>query len=156
MMPKDTNYYSTMGSPFVSFVDLLQVNRHYNCSAELSKCPKEKQTKCMNNGFHDPRNCGRCICPGGYGGELCNKKPDDCGMAMPNAKNEWTTIELKTPNSNNDGKYKICTSWIQAEGGRRIEVGLVNITGGIEDSVGCDVAGIEIKAIEDQRLTGYR
>ncbi|EPB79334.1 hypothetical protein ANCCEY_01627 [Ancylostoma ceylanicum] len=71
MMPRDPNYHRTMGSPFVSFADILLVNAHYNCS---DICRGRTPPKCHNNGFQDPRNCNKCVCPGGYGGPLCQEK----------------------------------------------------------------------------------
>ncbi|EYC32077.1 hypothetical protein Y032_0003g1388 [Ancylostoma ceylanicum] len=157
MMPRDPNYHRTMGSPFVSFADILLVNAHYNCS---DICRGRTPPKCHNNGFQDPRNCNKCVCPGGYGGPLCQEKPEGCGIEI-NAKtsDEWTEIKLETLNSDNNGKYNICTSSIKAKtNDTEIHVKLVSITGGLEerDAAGCVPAGIEIKTNSDQRLTGYR
>lgn len=30
--PKDDKYKTTMGSPMISFTDLLMINKHYNCT----------------------------------------------------------------------------------------------------------------------------
>ncbi|KHJ97310.1 hypothetical protein OESDEN_02719 [Oesophagostomum dentatum] len=61
-----------------SFLDVFVLNRHYNCQA---RCPR--QLPCQNGGFTDSRNCNRCKCPNGFGGQLCNFIPssfsDGCG-----------------------------------------------------------------------------
>ena len=31
MVPRDAQYTQTLGSPFVSFYELLMLNKHYNC-----------------------------------------------------------------------------------------------------------------------------
>ncbi|EYC03871.1 hypothetical protein Y032_0091g2469 [Ancylostoma ceylanicum] len=70
MVPFDTTHQETLGSPFISFYDLLMMNTHYKC---LDKC-KKVATPCENGGIPHPRNCSRCLCPGGYGGRLCNER----------------------------------------------------------------------------------
>ncbi|KIH63832.1 astacin [Ancylostoma duodenale] len=157
MIARDENYQRTMGSPFISFTDKFIVNKHYNCSESCHVIPPPK---CQNHGFQDPKNCERCICPSGYGGQLCKDKPDDCGEIIEaQMSDRWTAIKLSTPDSDNSGKYNICTTWIQAASNNtEIQVKLVDIAGGLNltDTVGCDMGGIEIKTIDDQRLTGYR
>ncbi|RCN49551.1 shTK domain protein [Ancylostoma caninum] len=37
MVPFDTNYQETLGSPFISFYDLLMMNTHYNCLVSNGK-----------------------------------------------------------------------------------------------------------------------
>ncbi|PIO61048.1 astacin [Teladorsagia circumcincta] len=70
MVPKDVLYTQTLGSPMISFYDLLMMNMHYNCT---DAC-KNYSTPCKNGGFAHPRNCSKCICPSGYGGDLCDQK----------------------------------------------------------------------------------
>ncbi|KIH54176.1 hypothetical protein ANCDUO_15679 [Ancylostoma duodenale] len=71
MMPKDSNYETTMGSQFVSFYDKVIVNEHYKCTG---KCDKEREMECENKGFLDPKTCTRCVCPSGYGGPYCKER----------------------------------------------------------------------------------
>ncbi|KAK6053827.1 astacin [Cooperia oncophora] len=66
----DARYGETLGSPFISFYDLLMLNKYYNCT---DAC-KGTKTVCQNEGFPNPRRCSECICPSGYGGKLCEKK----------------------------------------------------------------------------------
>ncbi|KHJ98097.1 astacin, partial [Oesophagostomum dentatum] len=70
MMINRRYYEQTLGSPMISFVDLSIINERYGCK---EKCKSESSAKCVNGGFPHPRDCRKCICPGGYGGALCDK-----------------------------------------------------------------------------------
>uniref|UniRef100_A0A0K0CZF9 Metalloendopeptidase n=1 Tax=Angiostrongylus cantonensis TaxID=6313 RepID=A0A0K0CZF9_ANGCA len=61
----------TMGSERISFTDIFVVNERRGCNA---KCRNSTSTKCVNEGFPQPRNCSTCICPTAYGGTLCNER----------------------------------------------------------------------------------
>ncbi|EPB79335.1 astacin [Ancylostoma ceylanicum] len=109
MMPKDTKYNTTMGSQFASFLDKVLVNEHYNCTG---KCGTEGQEiKCEYKGFVDPKTCDKCVCPGGYGGKLCNDRPDECGEEIWIRGTETITKSFYI--SGNNGKYVTCTSWLR-------------------------------------------
>ncbi|PIO57339.1 hypothetical protein TELCIR_21254, partial [Teladorsagia circumcincta] len=71
MLPLEYNYKYTLGSPFVSFVDLLMVNKLYGCE---KSCDLVKAVHCDMEGFPNPRNCSKCVCPSGYGGDRCTEK----------------------------------------------------------------------------------
>uniref|UniRef100_A0A1I7WBE7 EGF-like domain-containing protein n=1 Tax=Heterorhabditis bacteriophora TaxID=37862 RepID=A0A1I7WBE7_HETBA len=70
LVPHD-NYQDTMGSDMVAFYDVSMMNEYYNCK---SKCPSAASAKCVNGGFPNPNQCSVCICPSGYGGNLCNQR----------------------------------------------------------------------------------
>lgn len=36
MVPKDVKYTQTLGSPFISFNELLMINVHYECTSKLA------------------------------------------------------------------------------------------------------------------------
>uniref|UniRef100_A0A8L8KBF5 Metalloendopeptidase n=1 Tax=Heligmosomoides polygyrus TaxID=6339 RepID=A0A8L8KBF5_HELPZ len=74
MIPLDGNYNRTMGSPFISFIDLSMMNEHYQCK---EGCKESPSVKCERGGFPHPRNCQKCICPGGYGGTRCHERVRD-------------------------------------------------------------------------------
>ncbi|VDM65082.1 unnamed protein product [Strongylus vulgaris] len=157
MIPYDDRYVDTLGSPFISFYELLMMNIHYNC---LDKCKSNPSAaKCYMGGFPHPRDCSKCICPGGYGGKLCNERPQGCGKILQ-ATSTFQPLEDSVGydhiQNTRDAKDEFlkCNYWIQAPQGRRIEVKFVSTDGVATD--GCYYDGVEIKAQKDQRLTGYR
>ncbi|VDK77146.1 unnamed protein product [Cylicostephanus goldi] len=155
MVPRDEKYLETLGSPFVSFYDLLMINTHYNC---LDKCKfKPSAAKCENGGFPNPRKCKRCICPSGYGGRLCNKRPRGCGKTLyaDYSYNIFEDAVGTGPDTGESEDFRVCHYWIQAPEGKRIEVTLMSFSEGYR-SPGCRYAGVEIKTNRDQRMTGYR
>ncbi|ETN75496.1 astacin [Necator americanus] len=157
MVPKDELYTRSLGSPFISFYELLMMNKHYKC---LEKCERETSATCQMDGFPHPRDCKKCICPSGFGGDLCDQRPSGCGEVL-NATNEYQTLEDTLGNRNIRERdamrddFTKCNYWIQAPKGSRIEVKLESFTSPIYVD-GCKYVGVEIKTHEDLRLTGYR
>ncbi|PIO59178.1 astacin [Teladorsagia circumcincta] len=154
MVPKDVMFTETLGSPFISYYDLLMINTHYNCT---DAC-KGKNTPCQNNGFAHPRDCSKCICPSGYGGQYCEKRPPGCGAELEATK-EWKPLvdDLGDRNAGLTPRedFMKCNYWIKAPAGKKIEVKFVDFPDGIAVD-GCTYAGVEIKTHSDQRRTGYR
>ncbi|EYC11719.1 hypothetical protein Y032_0050g2062 [Ancylostoma ceylanicum] len=159
---KDEKYRNsnTAGSHLISFTDLCLVNKHFRCD---EKCPPEKSANCTNHGFPNPNNCSTCVCPGGYGGRLCDERPKGCG-SIYNATKDWKKISrvIKAPYDKKKKfiiirEYSICTNWIKSPNGTKIEVEIEKIAG-LKSwrNIGCVDAAIEIKTNKDQRLTGYR
>ncbi|KAL6729294.1 hypothetical protein Aduo_000365 [Ancylostoma duodenale] len=104
MIPKDENYRRTISSPFISFTDLTLLNEHYKCK---ERCKKDTNSPdCKFGGYPHPQNCSRCLCPGGYGGDLCNERPGTCGTLLE-AKADWTTQTENFYNINKDKNYYI-------------------------------------------------
>ncbi|WKX93941.1 hypothetical protein Q1695_011311 [Nippostrongylus brasiliensis] len=151
MLPKEPLYVQTLGSPFVSFIDLQMMNKHYKCKAP---CDPEEAVSCENHGFVHPRNCSRCVCPGGYGGDRCDELPDNCGdlLLADIEPKEFTAVVEET----NREDFNKCTYMIKAPHGTRAVIELVEFGPDHIASEGCTYGGVEIKAQEDQRLTGYR
>ncbi|KHJ88605.1 astacin [Oesophagostomum dentatum] len=152
MVPYDENYIETLGSPFISFYELLMINKHYNC---LGKCKKTPQ--CKNDGFPHPRDCSKCICPSGYGGDLCDKKPSGCGAVLQATNTHKTLKDVIGDERNTEERedFEKCHYWIEAPAGKKIEIKIVSFSEGHAVD-GCVYAGVEIKTNKDQRLTGYR
>ncbi|KIH53198.1 astacin, partial [Ancylostoma duodenale] len=150
MSPKDKNYNRTMGSPFVSFLDRYIINQHYNCT---EKCASTEPPQCQNKGFQNPKNCSTCVCPGGYGGQFCDQKPGTCGSKL-NAERKWKNVTEVIYKRDGDSDYSTCTTWIESPEDTKIELRIASISNPLE-TVGCTIAGIEIKTNEDPRLTGY-
>ncbi|VDO23315.1 unnamed protein product [Haemonchus placei] len=152
MVSKDENYQETMGSDIVGFYDVSMMNEHYNCKV---LCPRGSSAQCQNGGYPNPNNCSICNCPSGYGGNLCNERPDGCGESLkagPDYTQLVSSIGDGTTRTNID--FAKCTYWIQAPTGTRIEVRIDSLQGYTID--GCIYGGVEIKAHPDQLRTGYR
>ncbi|ETN72468.1 astacin, partial [Necator americanus] len=114
MIPRDTKYLETLGSAIISFNDLYMINKHYNCTA---KCDPSKSAKCKRGGYPHPRNCAKCICPGGYGGDLCDKRPDDgCGKVFQ-ATSSYQYFQAEVGDRQAGRKARVdfttCTYWIK-------------------------------------------
>ncbi|ETN68548.1 astacin [Necator americanus] len=150
----DPKYRKNLRSESISFADLYLVNKRYNC---LDSC--RQRIRCKNGGFQHPRKCETCICPSGYGGPMCGHKPPGCGEEK-NATKEWQTLTVnftigEAPKGL-DG-YKRCTYWIKSPHDTRIEMEIEPQNSPFNDTdLYCNEAGVEVKAIKDQRLTGYK
>ncbi|KAK6056951.1 astacin [Cooperia oncophora] len=111
MVANDTNYQESMGSYILSFIDKSMINDHYNCKA---LCTNETSAQCENGGFPHPRNCSECICPSGYGGAICDRRPDGCGEVL--AANVTTRILKDELGFNSTGvreNFTFCNYWIE-------------------------------------------
>ncbi|KJH42603.1 astacin [Dictyocaulus viviparus] len=153
MVPRDMNYLQTLGSPMISFYETLMMNLHYECD----DCSKRPSANCQNGGFPHPRDCSKCICPSGYGGDLCDRRPDGCGSVLK-ATDSYQTLEdtvgdrHKRPGRD---EFDKCYYWIEAPAGYQIEVVLEYFSSGVAGD-GCRYGGVEIKTGADKRHTGYR
>ncbi|PIO59608.1 hypothetical protein TELCIR_18925 [Teladorsagia circumcincta] len=111
MVSKDVDYMETMGSYIIGFYDLLMMNMYYNCTDACKGVP----TRCYNGGFVNPRNCSKCICPSGYGGRFCNRRPPGCG-SVHHATRNWkileNKLELNGSKAEPDGFLR-CNYWIK-------------------------------------------
>ncbi|KHJ93509.1 hypothetical protein OESDEN_06577 [Oesophagostomum dentatum] len=124
----------------------------------LDKCPKTMRTiSCKYGGFPHPRNCSRCLCPGGYGGDDCSQRPNDgCGEKMK-TESEWHYIMLDFSNPNAEDYldlYRKCTYWIMSPRNTRVQI-YFHAEYFRYKMDGCGYAGVEIKTNVDQTLTGY-
>ncbi|VDO90903.1 unnamed protein product [Heligmosomoides polygyrus] len=154
MLPADMKYVETLGSPIISYYDLLMLNKHYGC---LKNCDG-KPNLCKNGGFQHPRNCMKCICPSGYGGDHCDKRPPGCGeelVAETTPKVLKNTLGTKAYGIKLREDFVFCNYWIKAPEGSKIEVKIKSFTKGVSVD-GCAYAAVEIKTNKDQLLTGYR
>ncbi|RCN48532.1 astacin [Ancylostoma caninum] len=109
MIPKDKNYHRTMGSALISFTDLALVNKHYKCE-EL--CAPKTSPKCLRGGFPNPNKCDTCVCPSGYGGQLCEKQPVGCVKTITATK-DWKSVSRFINNRKGNLNYFKCTNWIK-------------------------------------------
>ncbi|KAE9413004.1 hypothetical protein Angca_010261, partial [Angiostrongylus cantonensis] len=112
VVPYDTKYLQTLESPMVSFYEILMMKLHYKC---FDKCNESSSEKCQNGGFSHPRNCSKCICPNGYGGNLCNERPSGCDKILT-ATNSYRTLEdFVGERGSLYGmvEFKMCNYWIK-------------------------------------------
>ncbi|WKY02458.1 hypothetical protein Q1695_016040 [Nippostrongylus brasiliensis] len=149
MVPYDMNYQETLGSPFISYVDLAVINKHYQCGCD----PMTSKTCYL--GFPNPRDCSRCVCPSGYGGSSCSERPAGCGDYLTATDEYQTLVDILGDGGDTKDEFTTCNYWIQTDEDHKIEIILLNFTENYAVD-GCTYAGVEIKAQQDHRLTGYR
>ncbi|RCN47490.1 hypothetical protein ANCCAN_06387, partial [Ancylostoma caninum] len=123
------------------------------------KCKNKKPAQCANGGFPHPRECSKCVCPSGYGGDLCDRRPPDgCGSELE-AGPDWKTLTDLMMNVRTeeylDG-YEKCHYWIKSPNNTFIEIRIKSLTPAGPVLDGCVEAGVEIKTQQNQLLTGYR
>ncbi|VDO12721.1 unnamed protein product [Haemonchus placei] len=173
MVPFDIKYEQTLGSPFISFIELSMINEHYNCK---EACDPETSVQCEMGGFPNPRDCKKCICPGGYAGDRCTEKvgklqigqhieecsseslpfqPSGCGEVIEASPNWTVLVDVVGPGKRYQEDFSTCNYWIESPNDTVIEVKLVGYSDGVSVD-GCLYAGVEIKTNKDQTLTGYR
>uniref|UniRef100_A0A7I4Y364 Zinc metalloproteinase n=1 Tax=Haemonchus contortus TaxID=6289 RepID=A0A7I4Y364_HAECO len=168
LIPYDKDYRKTLGSPFVSFIDALMLNKLYGCDKLCDKSGIEK-VECQNGGYPHPLNCSKCVCPGGYTGAQCDKRPngrnftsdrsgkliEGCGQTF-DASTEWQNFtDFLGDYAKSHENYAMCYYWIQSPENTEIEIELVSFSD--EHALeGCPNAGVEIKTNRNQQLTGYR
>ncbi|CAI5442724.1 unnamed protein product [Caenorhabditis angaria] len=157
MLPKDRNFIETMGSMIPNFYDFDQINRYYQCYDSCSNIVNK--ANCANGGVPNPNNCQICICPLGYGGDLCDQRPSGCGSSLV-ASSQWQKQKISVKFDKKDAEYyTFCNYWIVAPTNSTIQV-IYEIS---SDSVrrdicsfGCYEGGIEIKRLADPRITNDR
>ncbi|KAF8383931.1 nas-31 [Pristionchus pacificus] len=123
----------TMGSDIVSFVDVSMMNTLYGCKEKCASSP----TRCQNGGFPHPRDCTKCLCPAGFGGNFCNERPTGCGETLVATK-AAKTLSYKAPAATD-----------------RIQVTITSYARNACTS-GCVYGGVELKWRRDPTLSGSR
>ncbi|KAI6217031.1 Zinc metalloproteinase [Aphelenchoides fujianensis] len=158
---KKKPYQHTMGNRRQpSFLDLKLVNEFYECPKKCSSLPK-----CKNGGFVNSKDCSKCICPSGLGGDDCSKRasgafgaPTDCGKSI-NAASEWKTLEGEVTakgaldQSGMTLRQAECHYEIKAPVGRKIEIRVESVEGACTNE--CYYGSTEIK-FENLEATGAR
>ncbi|KIH63679.1 hypothetical protein ANCDUO_06020 [Ancylostoma duodenale] len=131
------------------------VNYYFDYSAQ--KCKGDpRAAKCYMGGVPHPRDCSKCLCPGGYGGKLCNERPSGCGDVLQATK-EYSDLSktIGNPNMQEREDFEICNYWIESPANTQIEVRIDTLNGNFAVD-GCAYFGVEIKTQKDQKATGYR
>ncbi|RCN51874.1 astacin [Ancylostoma caninum] len=151
IIPKDKNYKTTMGSPLISFVDLLMINKHYNCTDwPLRDCETvEIDDRNLSANWwllwliNSPPN-------------ILISQPKDCEEGKQvKAKESWDNFFAYFKSPKEDGSYATCTYWITAPENKKIEIKVESVSTK-EPAIGCATGGVEIKANSNHTLTGYR
>ncbi|ETN83246.1 hypothetical protein NECAME_07482 [Necator americanus] len=112
-------------------------------------------------GFPNPRDCSRCVCPSGYGGKLCDERPEGCGKELT-ARRDPQILEgeigERSAGEREREDMTMCTFWLKVLGdappGSKIEVKIAKLTPGFTVD-GCRLWGVEINTQQDQRLSGH-
>ncbi|VDM53774.1 unnamed protein product [Angiostrongylus costaricensis] len=134
-------YQKTMGSEIISFSDIFVINQHYKCEHDKTWENRNHLAKC-DMGFPHPRNCSICICPGGYGGALCDQRvrksikkrvktsPTGCGKDLA-ATTEKQIVNQRL-GSGSDLREDVDYKCIQAPEGKKIEVDVLSMSRGYD------------------------
>ncbi|WKY12003.1 hypothetical protein Q1695_003512 [Nippostrongylus brasiliensis] len=154
MLAEDVNYQESMGSYILSFFDIYTINKHYNCFDRCENVGHKAQ--CANGGFPHPRNCSKCICPNGYGGDLCDRRPEGCGKDL-SATDRLQSLVSKMQEYSYTIKddFEMCYYWIKALTGKKVEVTIRQISYGFGID-GCIYGGVELKPFVNATKSGYR
>ncbi|VDO71003.1 unnamed protein product [Haemonchus placei] len=126
----------------------------------LELCEGSK-TICHNGGYPHPLHCNKCVCPEGYAGTRCNRRPkespNECGQTFT-ASTEWKEFTDFLGDYKSHGNYTKCYYWIEVSGAVLLNVKSLELVSFSEEHAleGCLNAGVEIKTNENQQLTGYR
>ncbi|CAI2354658.1 unnamed protein product [Caenorhabditis sp. 36 PRJEB53466] len=157
ILPTDRNFIETMGSLIPNFYDFDQINEYYQC---YDSCKNAGQVaNCANGGIPNPNNCLVCNCPMGYGGDFCDQRPEGCGTTLV-ATSRWQKQKLTVKFDKKDDEYfTFCNSWIVGPTNKTLQV-IYEITSESTRreicSFGCYEGGIEVKHLEDPRITNDR
>lgn len=139
---RDWRYQNTIGQrDGLSFKDAKMINTRY-CS---NVC--QRSLPCLNEGYTDPNNCGRCRCPSGYGGTYCETvEYTSCGGSLT-ASSSYKKIEsgIVQPDAN-------CVWRIRNPGGN-VEVMFDQVNFQCADP--CQ-SYVEVKYLSQKTSTGAR
>ncbi|KAH7722545.1 NAS-31 protein [Aphelenchoides avenae] len=160
ILAKKKPYQHSMGNNYGPiFNDLLLMNKYYKCSDHCTG------GTCKNNGFSHPRDCSKCICPNGFGGDDCSERqpgengaPPECGETVL-AKADFQELSGSVDPGPGSGKFKItekqagCHFHIKAPPGLHVEVRVKSLSGACTPE--CYFGSTEIK-YEDFTSGGVR
>ncbi|KAK6035782.1 astacin, partial [Cooperia oncophora] len=117
MVPKDVQYTQTLGSPFISFYDLLMLNTHYNCTDALKGCKIHARARIMDSLI-------LVIVPDVYvladtvASSARRSHKIDCARRELNATKDWTPLVDDLGNRAAGGlpreDFMKCHYWIKA------------------------------------------
>jgi astacin len=151
-----------------SFNDLLLINKHYDCLGNNTHTQKHinhnlgictDDPGCQNGGYPNPADCSRCICPGGFAGILCDKRPSStnaefCVSSSIDATTSWQPFNGALNRENIAGlSTESCTHWIKSPEGTQIELEFVEMR---KQNYSCRTQSLEVKGAQEMTMSGYR
>uniref|UniRef100_A0A914ULZ2 Zinc metalloproteinase n=1 Tax=Plectus sambesii TaxID=2011161 RepID=A0A914ULZ2_9BILA len=153
IIPLDPLYLQSMGQRTgPTFLDILEMNRHYGC---LARC-KRSSIKCSRGGYPNPNDCSKCICPAGFGGESCNERQPaqnaNCGSEL-HATDAWQELYGEIGGSKTVFP-SVCTWHIIAPIDDRIEMRITELNARCHS--GCAHNALQVKTRRNVQPTGYR
>ncbi|GMT34864.1 hypothetical protein PFISCL1PPCAC_26161, partial [Pristionchus fissidentatus] len=153
MMAKIPQYQDTMGSDIVSFIDVSMMNTLYGCKEKCAGSP----TRCQNGGFPHPRDCTKCLCPSGFGGNFCDERPTGCGASLVASRDvKQLVFQVGNRDYNIKDQFVFCNWLITAPNASdRIQVTITRYERNACTS-GCVYGGIELKWRRDPTQSGSR
>uniref|UniRef100_A0A0N5AMK3 Zinc metalloproteinase n=1 Tax=Syphacia muris TaxID=451379 RepID=A0A0N5AMK3_9BILA len=149
IITRDRSLQSTIGQrEGPSFLDFEAINKAYRCTEHCA------QLSCAHGGYVHPNDCFKCLCPSGFGGQLCETvQSSACGATIN------VTMKSKVISSPNYPGYypqnTECIWLLRAHGNGKVFFEFNSILDlSCEDT--CDRSYVEIKSSADFRKTGYR
>uniref|UniRef100_A0A914VNM1 Zinc metalloproteinase n=1 Tax=Plectus sambesii TaxID=2011161 RepID=A0A914VNM1_9BILA len=139
----DSAYQQAMGQrKGPSFYDVREMNEFYNCNALCAS----STTVCQNGGYRDPRNCAKCKCPDGFGGQFCEALQAAENTANGTVLTATTTMQTLTATVGTSVFYDAIQTryWhIKSAPGTAVEVTVTAVAGVC--SKGCSWNFLELK-----------
>ncbi|CAI5447039.1 unnamed protein product [Caenorhabditis angaria] len=143
IIPKDNDYYYTMGFQLTSFLDYKRLNIAYDCMC------KNSTITCKNGGYPHPNNCNKCFCPDGFGGQLCGQiKADQIYTATSSWKSQTVSSNLELVLYDN---FTIITFAINGQDTKSMEIQLLEAPT-MQCQSKCPINGVEIKYLNNRSI----
>lgn len=149
----------------MSFLDAKVIHNEY-CNDKCGPSPPA----CKFGGFPNSKDCSKCICPDGLGGNLCQTvgpSHSQCGNSGERHLHEGDRLEIYSPNYFGNGytSGQNCNWKITTDPGYKIKITFSSPFGihcyGSQDGSGapleeCHYHWVEVKYDEDMSKNGYR
>jgi hypothetical protein len=140
-----------------TFGDIALLNARYQCA-----CTSPTVT-CVNGGYPNPNNCGRCNCPGGWGGTTCSNRntgTEGAGAFYGVSRTDschTLTYSLGTDDDIEHLYQKTVWYHFQAPPGKKVQFIVLKATDKDNSDIpGCKYYGVEMKLKKAEwNRTGY-
>ncbi|KAK6753200.1 hypothetical protein RB195_012659 [Necator americanus] len=140
---RDKRYQHTIGQrEGISFKDAKMINLRYCMNVCPTKLP------CKNDGYTDPNNCAKCLCPKGYNGVYCTEiERTSCGEELT------TTQNFQTIRSGPVYANSYCVWRIKSPAGQKVQVIIDSLSFPCLDTC---TSFLEVKEAQSKTATGAR